>query len=116
MWIKLASENNLQNSPKFDSNIFMKTKQEFQNCWIQFTERRFILYFTAHLDYDVIHVTLLHVLVNVGQGPDVERGVGEDSVHPGQAEDGERNVETTNNQHVPVVGGALQTLLLVLEL
>ena len=60
-----------------------------------------------HLDNDVVHVPLLHVLVDVGESPDVERGVGQHGVHPGHAEDRERDVETAHHQHVPVVGGAL---------
>ena len=32
-------------------------------------------------------------------------------VHPGHAEDGERDVETAHHQHVPVVGRALHQLV-----
>ena len=60
-----------------------------------------------HLDDDVVHVSLLHVLVDVGEGAHVQRGVGQHRVHPRHAEDGERDVEATHHHHVPVVGGAL---------
>ena len=65
----------------------------------------------SHLDDDVVHVTLLHVLVDVGQGADVKRGVGQHSVHPGHAEYREGDVEAAHHEHVPVVGGALHQLV-----
>ena len=64
-----------------------------------------------HLHDDVIHVTLLHVLVDVSQGAHVERGVGQHGVHPGHAEYGERDVEATDHEHVPVIRGALHQLV-----
>ena len=57
-----------------------------------------------HLDDDVVHVSLLHVLVDVGEGAHVQRGVGQHGVHPRHAEDGERDVEAAHHHHVPVVG------------
>ena len=64
-----------------------------------------------HLDDDVVHVALLNVLVDIRKGSDVERGVGEHRVHPGHAEDGERDVEAAHHEHVPVVGGPLHQLV-----
>ena len=49
-----------------------------------------------HLDDDVVHVSLLHVLVDVGEGAHVQRGVGQHRVHPGKAEQGEENVQAAN--------------------
>ena len=56
-------------------------------------------------------MALLYVLVDVGQGAHVKRGVGQHSVHPGHAEYGERNVEAAHHEHVPVVRGALHQLV-----
>ena len=61
----------------------------------------------THLDNDIVDVALLHVFVDIRQGSDVEGRVGQDRVHPRHAEYGEGNVETTNHQHVPVVGRTL---------
>ena len=51
----------------------------------------------SHLDNDVVDMTLLHVFVDIRQGSDVEGRVGQHGVHPGEAEDGEGNVETTHH-------------------
>ena len=71
----------------------------------------------THLHNDIIDMALLNMFINVGQSSDVERGVGQHGVHPGHAEDRERDVEAAHHQHVPVVGGALgkgyQVILIV---
>ena len=64
-----------------------------------------------HLDDDVVHVALLHVLVDVCQGAHMKRGVRQHSVHPGHAEYRERDVEAANHEHVPMVRGAFHQLV-----
>ena len=65
----------------------------------------------AHPHHDVAHVAVLDALLGVGQAPDVERRVGQHGMQEGEAEHGEEGVDDADDEQVPVVGVALDQVV-----
>lgn len=57
-----------------------------------------------HEHYSFRNMTVLYMLLDVCQSPDMERRVWRSAVHPGETEDTEDSVNDTCHEHIVVEG------------